>query len=345
LNVATVASDGLLVVKRNEPFVPVRECIIIPRQVLDGLLTALHIQLSHPTSHQLKNVVKRYLYAPDMDKAVDRVTSGCHSCAALRQTPTVQQEQTTSAPPEAVGQAFAADVIKRHRQLILVLRETVTSFTVAALVDNERHVTLRDALIQLCLPLRPMDGPPAMIRTNPAPGFKALVDDPLLHQHRITLEIGQAKNPNKNPVAERAVQELEAELLRQDPLGGAVTTLALSVATAVLNSLIRSRGLSSREMWTQRDQFANAQIAFSDNSLSSTQHLMRLKNHLYSEQSKAPLAQKRPDPPIVVGDLVYLHSDRNKSRGRDRYLVTSVEPRSATSESSSDLNSAALPIA
>jgi len=336
LNVATVASDGLLVVKRNEPFVPVRECIIIPRQALDGLLTALHIQLSHPTSHQLKNVVKRYLYALDMDKAVDRVTSGCHSCAALRQTPTVQQEQTTSAPPEAVGQAFAADVIKRHRQLILVLRETVTSFTVAALVDNERHVTLRDALIQLCLPLRPMDGPPAMIRTYPAPGFKALVDDPLLHQHRITLEIGLAKNPNKNPVAERTVQ---------DPLGGAVTTLVLSVATAVLNSRICSHGLSSREMWTQRDQFTNAQIAFSDNSLSSTQHLMRLKNHLYSEQSKAPLAQKRPDPPIVVGDLVYLHSDRNKSRGRDRYLVTSVEPRSATSESSSDLNSAALPIA
>jgi hypothetical protein len=31
LNVATVASDGLLVVKRNEPFVPVRECIIILR--------------------------------------------------------------------------------------------------------------------------------------------------------------------------------------------------------------------------------------------------------------------------------------------------------------------------
>ena len=112
LNVATVASDGLLVVKRNEPFVPVRECIIIPRQALDGLLTALHIQLSHPTSHQLKNVVKRYLHALDMDKAVDRVTSGCHSCATLRQTPTVQQEQTTSAPLEAVGQAFAADVIK-----------------------------------------------------------------------------------------------------------------------------------------------------------------------------------------------------------------------------------------
>ena len=93
---------------------PVCECIISPCQVLDGLLTALHIQLSHPTSHQLKNVVKRYLCALDVDKAVDRVTSGCHCCAVLCQTPTVQQEQTTSAPPKAVGQAFAADVIKHN---------------------------------------------------------------------------------------------------------------------------------------------------------------------------------------------------------------------------------------
>ena len=57
-----------------------------------------------------------------------------------------------------------------------------------------------------------MDGPPAVIRTDPAPGCKALVDNPLLKKHRITIELGQAKNPNKNPVAERAVQELETEL-------------------------------------------------------------------------------------------------------------------------------------
>lgn len=78
-----------------------------------------------------------------------------------------------------------------------------------------------------------MDGPPAVIRTHPAPGFKALVNDPLLKKQRITIELGQAKNPNKNPVAERAVQELETELLRQEPLGGAVSPLTLAVATLV----------------------------------------------------------------------------------------------------------------
>lgn len=326
LNVATVASDGLLVVKRNEPLAPTRECIIIPRQAVDGLLTALHLQLQHPSCHQLKMVAKRYLFALDIDNAVQRISSGCHTCAALQQTPSARIEQSTSPPPDSVGQSFAADVIKRSRQLILVLRETVTSYTVTLILKDERHTSLRDALIQLCIQLRPLDGPPAIIRTDPAPGFKALADDKLLHQYRISLELGRAKNQNKNPVAEKAIQELEHELLRQEPLGGTVTNLSLAVATATLNSRLRACGLSSREMWTQRDQFTNAQIPLGDDSLLATQHQQRLQNHPFSERSKAPLSLTRSDPPIAIGDLVYLHTDRNKSRARDRYLVVSIEP-------------------
>ena len=252
LNVATIAKDGLLVVKRNDPLAPTRECIVVPRQVLEGLLTALHIQLSHPSSNQLKAVTKRHLYALDIDKAIDRVTQGCHQCAALRKTPKACEEQTTSLPPEAVGVSFAADVIKRSRQLILVLRQCVTSFTPTTLLEDERHHTLRDAIIRLCIQMRPLDGPPAVVRTDPAPGFKALTEDQQLKHHRITLDLGHPKNRNKNPVAERAVQEFENELLRHDSLGGPVS---LAIATANLNARIRSRSLSSREMWTQRDQF------------------------------------------------------------------------------------------
>ena len=217
LEVASVADDGFLVVRRHEPLSPSRECIIVPRQALDGLLTALHIQLSHPSCHQLKMVAKRHLYALDLDKAVSRVSDGCHSRAAIRSSPTTRIDQSTSPPPDAIGRSFAADVIKRSRQLIFVLRETVTSYTSSVSLEDERHQTLRDAIVKRCLELRPMDGPPAVIRTDPAPGFKALVNDPLLKKHRITIELGQAKNPNKNPVAERAVQELEVELLRQEP--------------------------------------------------------------------------------------------------------------------------------
>ena len=41
-----IASDGLLIVRDSPPFQPNRERIIVPRSVVDGLLTALHIRFS-----------------------------------------------------------------------------------------------------------------------------------------------------------------------------------------------------------------------------------------------------------------------------------------------------------
>ena len=78
-------------------------------------------------------------------------------------------------------------------------------------------------------------------------------------------------------------------------------------------------------MWTQRDQFSNSQIPLCDQDLIVRQHHQRATNHPYSEKSKAPLAKPLPSTPVTVGDLVYLHADRNKTRARDRYLVVSVD--------------------
>ena len=86
-----------------------------------------------------------------MDKHIDSVCDGCHQCAALLKTPHTLIEQTTSDPPDVIGTLFAADVLKGKRQLVLVVRECVTSYTLAMLIDNERRDTLRDALIRLCI--------------------------------------------------------------------------------------------------------------------------------------------------------------------------------------------------
>ena len=71
LNVASIARDGMLVVRRNDPLSPSREYTIVPRMVLNGLVTALHIQLDHPSAHQLKQVMRRYLFALDLDRAIE----------------------------------------------------------------------------------------------------------------------------------------------------------------------------------------------------------------------------------------------------------------------------------
>ena len=86
-------------------------------------------------------------------------------------------------------------------------------------------------------------------------------------------------------MAEKAVQELEIELLPQDPLGGGVSEVTLAVATANLNFRIRSRGLSSREKGYQRDQFSNHQLPLSDEDLITKQHDHRLINNPYSMKS------------------------------------------------------------
>ena len=83
-------------------------------------------------------VTQRYLSALDMDKAVDRVTTSCHHCASLHTVPTTVVKQSTNSPPDTVGISFAADVIKRAKQFILVLRECVTSYTVLTLLLNKR---------------------------------------------------------------------------------------------------------------------------------------------------------------------------------------------------------------
>ena len=327
LNVPTIARDGLLVVKRNDSLSPTRECIIVPRKVLDGLVTALHIQPDHPSSYQLKQIMHRYMFALDLDKSVETTSCSCHHCASLRNTPNLPSTQSTADPPEVVGISYAADIVKRDRQLILVLRECVTSYTVTCFVNDERCNTLRDSLIQLCIGLRPLDGPPAVIRTDPAPGFAALVSDTLLNKYRLTIELGRVNNINKNPVAKKAIRELEGEILHQQPSGGAITQVLLSIATANINARVRNRGMSARELWTQRDQFTNKQLPLNDYRIIREQHELRNANHEQSQQSKSPRGRGsvHTQQHIDTGDIVYLYSDQSKLRSRCRYLVVSTE--------------------
>lgn len=121
LNVAAVAKDDLLVVRQHTPLAASTDRVVVPRSVLDGLLTSHHIKLDHPTTSQLKTVVQRYFYALDMDATVQCVSSGCHQCAALRRAPVFVAGQSTCDPPEVVGSSFAADVFRRDRQLIMVV--------------------------------------------------------------------------------------------------------------------------------------------------------------------------------------------------------------------------------
>lgn len=123
----------------------------------------------------------------------------------------------------------------------------------------------------------------------------------------------------------KAVRELEEELIRQEPGGRPVTEVGLAIATARLNSRLRFSGLSSRELWTQRNQFTHEQLPLSDSQFILAKHDLRSSNHPFSEMSKNPRGLVPNSPSLQVGDLVYLVSDKDKSRARDRYLVVSTD--------------------
>ena len=173
------------------------------------------------------------------------------------------------------------------------------------LIKSEKHEDLCNALIVLRSQLRSLHDGGATIRVDPAPGFCALASDSILLSHGITLEIGRVKNPNKNLVAERGIEELGLELLTLSREGRPVSDVTLALATANANSRIRRDGLSTREVWTQRDQLSGEQLTIVDRQFILSQHYSPQHKHTPSATSKA---RGRTNLPLSV----FLKADRDK---------------------------------
>jgi len=62
-----------------------------------------------------------------------------------------------------------------------------------------------------------------------------------------------------------------------------------------------------------RDQVSNQQIPAADRLMMLEQRKERVDNQPHSERSNAPRMQVLPMTHIVVGYLVYIYGDRNKS--------------------------------
>ena len=320
----TVANDSVLVVRDSQPFHPVRERIVVPRAILAGLLTAIHIRFQHPSKYQTKRIFNRYFFALNVDSSVDAVCSSCHHCQSLKVIPSHLHPQSSATPPDRIGASFACDVMRRDRQFIFLLRETVTSYTLTTVIENERHDQIRDALLLLCAEVKSLGDGGVVVRVDPGPGLVALVHDPTLLKQGISLEVGKAKNANKNPVAESAIRELGLEILNISPEGGPVSRVSLALATATMNMRIRRDGMSARELWTQRDQLTGEQLPLDDRQIILSQQLSRSHNHGPSSTSKAHGKGPLPSSGLGVGDIVYLASDKDKTKTRDKYVVCKV---------------------
>ena len=320
-----VASDGLLVLREAQPLCNVNDRIVVPRDVVNGLVMALHIQCSHPTAYQLKRIFNRYFFALDAEVVVTSICNACQQCASLKDIPRSLIKESTEEPPENIGYKFAADVVRREGQKFFIMRETVTSYVRAMVIRDETASTLKDAIISSVCMFRPSPATSAVIRVDAATSFQSLTKHPDLSKHNILLEVGRIKNKNKNPVIDKAIKELCRELKIINPQGGPISATTLDLAVATLNSRLRTSGMSSHEMWTKRDQVSGNQIEVLDKDIIRSQHRQREQNHFYSEKSKSGGKGALARPNLSEGDLVYIYSDGNKLTPRPRYIVISLE--------------------
>ena len=103
----------------------------------------------------------------------------------------------------------------------------------------------------------------------------------------IKLDFGRVKNKNKNPTVDRSIQDVESEIKRLSPEGGQISPGTLAIAISYVNSRIRDSGLSAKEIITKRDSITNEPLQIDDKQLQNFQYERRIKNHRYSEKSKA----------------------------------------------------------
>ena len=320
-------SKGIFIVKKEDPYVGSQNLIICPSELASGLLTALHLQFDHPSKYQLQRIFSRYFYAVNSTQCISDITDNCNMCSSVKKIPPELFEQTSSDPAKTPGEKLAADVICRDKQKILVVRDSLSSYTSATFIANETANEYKDALIICCLPMKISS---SSIRVDCAPSLKCLSKDKDLIKAGIILELGHAKNPNKNPIAEKANQELELELLKTVPSGVVVSAAALTKSVSVLNTRIRKSGLSAKEMLFGRDQISGERLTFSDQQLASQQATARASNHLPSARSKAgPRGTPALNADVVIGSLVYIKHEGTKFRCREMYIVVALKGSSA----------------
>ena len=326
IQVASLDNSGLLIVEKPDPFVNEKRLIIVPTQILPGLITALHIQLEHPTSHQLRKIFQRYFYGINSSAVIDNVVNACTQCKALKVLPKEVIEQSSTPSPEQPGKLFTADVIKRKGQMIFAARDVFTSYTLATIIKDEKHTSLRNAIISTTSQFRVR---PTTVHIDNAPGFLPLKHDVFLHQKGITLDFGHVKNPNKNAVIDKGIQEVERELLKADPTGSPVSNTDLQQVVNTLNHRVRNRGLSAHEILFQRDQHTGRQINISDESLLNQQKEIRKRNHKPSSLSKAKGGNPCTSKNFRIGDLVYIKTEGDKFHARDTYIITAISGKYA----------------
>ena len=309
--------DGLITVTHEEPGRGSSQAISIPTSMYPGLIQALHLKLHHPSKLQLLKLSSRYFYSPGTARIVEEVTSNCNVCAALKQLPPELFTEST-VKNETFGSNYSADVIRREGQKIFLCREKLSQFSTSCIIQDEKADSLRDALVKCIIETIPDNG--ALVQVDCATAFQTLKaesenDGSILKKLKIKVDLGRSHNINKNPIAENAIKEFHKESLRICPRGGPLSEIERAMVTKSMNSRIRNRGFSPKEIAFQRDQITNQFKPISDSEMAEKQYLQRRLQH--------PVDVPKPKQ-FTVGENVFLKNDKSKLKSREMYKIVDI---------------------
>ena len=315
---AKIDPNGLVTVKHTDAAGNIYDAISVPPAFFPGLVHALHIRLNHPSKTQLHRLMSRHFYCSGQARIIDEVTSSCTLCASLRNLPKELFSETTVRTP-TFGANFSADVIKKDGQLVFLCREKLSQLTSTRLIPDETADSLRDSIVTAVLELIPDTG--TTIQVDCAPGLQSLaaeskLDGSVLKKLGIAIDLGRTHNVNKNPIAENAIKEFHKERLKLNPAGGKISEIERSIITKNMNSRIRERGLTSKEMAFNRDQTSNKVKPADDEALANRQ--------VENRENRHPIPKEIDSDSFHVGENVFLKSDKSKLRAREMYKITKI---------------------
>ena len=294
--------------------------ISIPYGMFPGLVHTLHIRLNHPSKTQLSQLIQRYFYTPGHQRIVNEVSDSCFQCCSLKPLPGVLIRDSTTRV-ESCGTNFSADVMEREGQKVLLVRESLTCFTWARLIPDQKADTMETALLSMILPFISEAG--ATVRTDGATAFQSLAarEDTDLRKHNIILEVGRLHNENKNPQAENCIKEFEKETLRFNQDLRLLNEVQIANILKTMNTRIRHQGKSSQEMLLKREMMENRNINIEDKALAEQQQANRQQQSKYQEKFQAKNKKKTTDQGLKIGDFVFIRKQLDKHKARELHVI------------------------
>ena len=276
-----ISGQGLITVTQTQDNGEQTQAIVVPINLYPGLAHSIHIKTMHSSKLQLQKLMSRYFYTVGYQIIIAEVIDNCYTCLSLKQLPKELFPETTG-EINGFGSHFACDLMARNSQKILWIREKLTQFTKAQVLENDTADDILKAIITTIADQIPEYG--TIVRTDNASTFQKLNYssndvESWLSKFNIRLKLGETFNKNHNPIAENLIKEAHKEINRAGYTDVQLNEMQLALIVKNINSRIRNRGLSAKEMCFMRDQMTNRNINHNDDKLKSLQKEKRESTH------------------------------------------------------------------